>query len=211
MKLFLQIALSLSLLVSLPVFAAGDASAGQTKAAVCAACHGADGNSSVPNFPKLSGQHVGYLEKQIKLIRSGARNVPQMAGIATGLSDQDIADLAAYFSSQKRKRGAADKALLEAGQRLFRAGNAKTNVPACMACHGPGGDGIPLAGFPLLAGQHATYTASMLTRFKDGQNWGTNDSGSQIMDAVTLRMTADEIKAVASYIEGLHDVAPSSE
>jgi cytochrome c553 len=134
-----------------------------------------------------------------------------MAGIATGLSDQDIADLAAYFSSQKRKRGVADKALLEAGQRLFRAGNPKTNVPACMACHGPGGDGIPLAGFPLLAGQHATYTASMLTRFKDGQSWGPNDSGSQIMDAVTLRMTADEIKAVASYIEGLHDIGPSSE
>jgi len=211
MKLILQLALSMFLLASMPALADGDAAAGQTKAAVCAACHGVDGNSVVPNFPKLAGQHAAYLEKQVGLIRSGARTVPEMTGIVAGLSDQDIADLAAYFSSQVRKPGVTDKALLEAGQRLFRAGNAETNVPACMSCHGPDGAGNPLAGYPMLAGQHAVYTAGMLTKFKDGQNWGDDDSGSHIMNDVALRMTADEIKAVASYIEGLHETEAGSE
>ncbi len=211
MKLFMQLAFSLFLLASLPALAAGDATAGQNKAAICAACHGVDGNSTIPNWPKLSGQHTAYLEKQLSLIRGGQRTAPEMAGIVAALSDSDISDLAAYFSSQPRQAGVTDENLEVSGARLFRAGNPETNVPACMACHGPAGAGNPLAGYPLLSGQHAVYTANMLNKFKTGQNWGDDDSGSHIMNEVTLRMTAQEIQAVSSYIEGLHAVDPQAE
>jgi cytochrome c553 len=129
----------------MPAFAAGDAAAGQAKSAICAACHGADGNSVVPNWPKLAGQHEPYLVRQVALIKSGARTVPEMAGIVPGLTDQDIADLAAWFASRQGAGGVADETKLALGERIFRAGNAESGVPACMACHGPAGEGNPLA------------------------------------------------------------------
>lgn len=207
MKLLMQIAATLSLLVSLPLFAAGDAAAGQGKSAVCAACHGADGNSIIPNWPKIAGQNTAYLERQLGLIKSGERPVPEMAGIVAGLSDQDMADLAAYFSAQTANPGVADEATLVLGERLYRSGNSKTDVPACMACHGPVGEGNPLAVYPALAGQHSVYTEKMLQGFRSGTNWGPDDESSQIMNDVTLRLTDDEIKAVASYMQGLHAVS----
>ena len=206
MKQLLQFAIGLSLLVSLPVLAIGDADAGQTKVAVCAACHGVDGNSIVPNWPKIAGQHASYLERQLALVKSGDRSVPEMSGIVISLSDQDMADIAAYFSSQTTSAGLTDEALRANGELLYRGGNAETDIPACMSCHGPAGEGNPLAGYPSLAGQHTVYSEKMLTGFRAGTTWGTDDSSSQIMADVANRLTDAEIKAVASYIQGLHSV-----
>lgn len=204
MRSLLRAAAILMVLCSAQALAKGDAAAGQGKSAICAACHGVDGNSMVATWPKLAGQHEGYLTRQITLIKAGARPVPEMAGITPGLSEQDIEDLAAYFASQTGNGGVADESLVELGARIYRAGNAETGVPACMACHGPAGEGNPLSGYPALAGQHAVYTASMLTRFKGGENWGEKDASSKVMNGVAARLTADEIQAVSSYIEGLH-------
>ncbi len=206
MKHFLQFVVSLSMLFSLPVLALGDADAGRSKAAICAACHSADGNSIVPNWPKIAGQHAQYLERQVTLIKGGSRPVPEMAGIVIGLSDQDIADIAAYYSSQTTSAGLTDEALLEAGEQLYRGGNAATEIPACMSCHGPAGEGNPLSGYPSLAGQHSVYSEKMLKGFRAGNTWGEDDASSKVMTDVTLRLTDDEIKAVARYIQGLHAV-----
>ncbi|HEY5776211.1 MAG TPA: c-type cytochrome [Xanthomonadales bacterium] len=206
MKQVLQFAIGLSLLVSLPAFAIGDADAGQGKAAVCAACHGVDGNSVVPNWPKIAGQHADYLQRQLALMKSGKRVVPEMAGIVISLSDQDMADIAAYFSSQTTSAGLTDEALRASGELLYRGGNAEIDVPACLSCHGPAGEGNPLSGYPRLAGQHAVYTEKMLTGFRSGTTWGADDASSKIMTDVAKRLTDTEIKAVASYIQGLHSV-----
>ena len=207
MKQLLQFAIGLSLLISLPVLAIGDADAGQAKAALCAACHGVDGNSVVPNWPKIAGQHAAYLQRQITLIKGGDRPVPEMAGIAMSLSDQDIQDLAAYFASQTTSPGLADEALRASGEQLYRSGNPATDIPSCMSCHGPAGEGNPLSGYPQLAGQHAVYSEKMLTGFRTGTTWGADDASSKIMTDVANRLTDAEIKAVASYIQGLHSVA----
>jgi len=206
MKQILQFAIGLSLLVSLPVLAIGNAESGQGKAAVCAACHSVDGNSIVPNWPKLAGQHESYLQRQIALIKSGDRPVPEMAGIVINLNDQDMADLAAYYASQTASAGLTDEALRANGELLYRGGNAETDIPACLSCHGPAGEGNPLSGYPSLAGQHAVYSAKMLTGFRAGTTWGADDSSSKIMTDVAKRLTDDEIAAVASYIQGLHSV-----
>jgi len=206
MKQLLQFAIGLSLLVSLPVLAIGDADAGQGKAAVCAACHGVDGNSVVPNWPKIAGQHSAYLQRQMALIKSGERPVPEMAGIVISLTDQDMADLAAYFSSQTTSPGLTDEALRASGKLLYQGGNPATDTPACSSCHGPAGEGNPLANYPQLAGQHSVYSEKMLNGFRSGTTWGADDASSIIMSEVTHRMTDEEIKAVASYIQGLHRI-----
>lgn len=204
MSFLLRAIASSLVLFSLQAYAQGDASAGQAKSAICAACHGADGNSVVPNWPKLAGQHENYLVRQIVLIKANDRPVPEMMGITPGLSDQDILDLAAWFSSQTASGGVANEPQVELGQRIFRAGNAESGVPACMSCHGPAGEGNPPAGYPALAGQHAMYTAKMLTQFRDGQNWGEADVSSQIMNGAAEELSDEEIEAVASYIQGLY-------
>jgi cytochrome c553 len=158
----------------------------------------------VPNWPNLAGQHEQYLVRQISLIQWGARPVPEMIGIVPGLTAQDIADLAAWDSSQTTTGGVADEAQLALGERIFRAVNAESGVPACMACHGPAGEGNPLAGYPALAGQHAVYTGNMLTRFRKGENWGEGDALSQVMNGVAAELTDAEIAAVSSYIQGLY-------
>lgn len=206
MKQFLQFAIGLSLLASLPVHAIGDADAGQGKAAVCVACHGMDGNSVVPNWPKIAGQHASYLQRQLALTKDGSRPIPEMAGIIISLSDQDMADLAAYFSSQTTSAGLTDESLRASGELLYRSGNAETDIPACMSCHGPAGEGNPLAGYPSLAGQHSVYSEKMLNGFRAGTTWGADDASSKIMTDVAKRLTDAEIKAVASYLQGLHSV-----
>jgi cytochrome c553 len=206
MKQLLQFAIGLSLLVSLPVLAIGDADAGQGKAAICAACHGVDGNSVVPTWPKIAGQHSNYLQRQLALIKGGERPVPEMAGIVISLSDQDMADIAAYYSTQKTSAGLTDEALRAKGELLYRGGNSETDIPACMSCHGPAGEGNPLTEYPQIAGQHAVYSEKMLTGFRSGTTWGDDDASSEIMTEVTKRITDEEIKAVASYIQGLHRV-----
>jgi len=204
MKLLLRATASLLVFISLQAFAKGDASAGQAKSAICAACHGADGNSTVPNWPKLAGQHEKYMTRQVTLIKSGARQVPEMLGIVPGLSDQDIEDLSAFFASQENSGGVADQSKVTAGELIYRAGNADSGVPACMACHGPAGEGNPLSGYPALSGQHATYTSKMLTGFRAGENWGEDDDASEVMNGVASALTDEEIEAVSSYIQGLY-------
>ncbi len=204
MSFLLRAIASSLVLVSLQALAQADPAAGESKAAMCAACHGADGNSAVPNWPKLAGQHKQYLVRQVTLIKSNARPVPEMMAFTAGLTDQDILDIAAYFSEQATSGGVADESKVILGERIFRAGNAESGVPACMSCHGPAGEGNPLAGYPALAGQHAVYTANMLRRFRDGENWGEGDAASRIMNGSAARLSDEEIEAVASYIQGLY-------
>jgi len=181
----------------------GDAKAGQTKAATCIACHGADGNSMVPMWPKLAGQHSEYLDRQIKLIKSGDRSVPEMAGVVGNLSDQDIADLSAWFNSNTIQLGNADESLLALGESIYRSGDANAGVVACIACHGPTGAGNPIAGYPALGGQHATYTAKVLKDFRAGKGFSSDETGV-IMPGVAKQLSDEAIAAVASYIQGLH-------
>lgn len=191
-------------IMSQQAVAEGDAAAGQAKSAICAACHGADGNSMVPQWPKLAGQHRDYLARQVTLIKAGARPVPEMVGIVAALSDQDIADITAWFAAQRMSAGVAREEDVVAGQRLWRAGDAKSGVPACMACHGPAGAGNPLAGYPALAGQQEVYVANILKRFRAGENWGEKDAPSHVMNGVAAELTDDDIKFLASYIQGLY-------
>lgn len=204
MKFFIRAAASLLAVISLQAAAEGDAAAGQAKSAICAACHGIDGNSSVPNWPKLAGQHAAYMVRQVTLMKSGARAVPEMMGIIASVSDQDIQDISAWYSSQTNNQGVADESTVELGQRIYKTGNAETGVPACMSCHGPAGEGNPLAGFPALAGQHAMYTSKMLTGFRAGSHWGDDDALSIVMAGVAKQLDDAEIEAVASYIQGLY-------
>lgn len=197
--------LLISLLVSIGItgfaHAAGDANQGKTKTAVCAACHGADGNSVVANFPKLAGQNEKYLMKQMKDIKSGARPVPEMTGLLDNLSDQDLADISAYFAKQNTSLGQVPKDALEAGQKLYRAGIAAKGVAACTACHAPTGTGIASAGYPALSGQHPAYIEKQLMAFRKGDR--ANDPGSMMRD-IAAKMSDAEIKAVAAYVQGLH-------
>jgi cbb3-type cytochrome c oxidase subunit III len=188
--------------ISSAVQAAGNPEAGKTKAMVCGGCHGVDGNSAAGMFPKLAGQGERYLIKQIHDIKSGARNVPQMTGILTSLSDQDIQDIAAYFHSQKRTGGQAKKDLVAKGETIYRAGNQAVGIPACAACHGATGAGLQEAGFPALSGQHPEYIVTQLKNFRSGAR--ANDGDTRIMRDVTARMRDDEIDAVASFVSGLH-------
>ncbi len=185
----------------------GDAAAGKAQTAVCGACHGADGNSAVPTFPKLAGQGEKYLLKQLKDIRDGARPVPTMAGQLDGKSNQDLADIAAYFASQSRSGGQTDPALLALGETVYRSGIPERKVAACSACHSPTGSGNAPAGFPALAGQHAEYVAAQLIAYRKGyedETGRTNDGDIRIMRTNAFGLSDKEIQAVASYVAGLH-------
>ncbi|KGK85232.1 cytochrome c4 [Pseudomonas stutzeri] len=205
------VSLLLTLGITGMAHAAGDAKAGQSKAAVCGACHGVDGNSPAPNFPKLAGQGERYLLKQMQDIKAGStpgaaegvgRKVLEMTGMLDPLSDQDLADIAAYFSSQKPTVGMADPALVAQGEKLFRGGKLDMGMPACTGCHAPNGVGNDLAGFPQLGGQHAAYTAKQLTDFREGNR--TNDGDTMIMRGIAAKLSNKDIQALSSYIQGLH-------
>ncbi|HFC52824.1 MAG TPA: cytochrome c4 [Gammaproteobacteria bacterium] len=180
---------------------AGNAESGKGKAAACGACHGADGNSLVPNFPKLAGQHPAYLVKQLADFKSGARTDATMAPMAAPLSEQDMEDLAAYFASQNTSAGKGNPELATLGEKIYRGGNPDSGVAACAACHGPAGAGNPAAKFPRIAGQQVAYVVKALNDFKSGAR--SNDT-NKMMRMVAGRMTADEIKAVAEFVAGLH-------
>lgn len=181
----------------------GDPKAGQAKAAVCGACHGLDGNSSDAQYPKLADQSEEYIVHQLENFKSGKRQNPIMMGMAAPLSEQDMHDIGAYFASQKMIPGVADQALVERGQTLFREGDAERKIPACMACHSIDGSGNPGAMYPHLAGQHAQYIQATLKAWHDGTEWGS-DAHSQIMPSIAKKLDADDIAALASYVEGLH-------
>ena len=182
----------------------GDAKAGQAKAAVCGACHGPDGNSMAPNFPKLAGQGERYLTKQLHDIKSGKRTVLEMTGLLTNLSDQDLADIAAYFASQKGSVGAADPKVVARGEALFRGGDLAKGMPACTGCHSPNGAGNAAAGFPHLGGQHAQYIAKQLTDFRKEEGGRNNDGDTKPMQSIAKKLSDEDIAAVSSYIQGLH-------
>lgn len=182
--------------------AAGDPAGGQAKTAICAACHGADGNSPAPNFPKLAGQGERYLTKQLHDIKSGSRAVPEMTGMLANLNDQDLADVAAWFAGQKPTIGAADPNLVAAGQALFRGGNLALGLPACTGCHAPDGTGNAAAGFPHLGGQHAQYLSKQLSDFREGNR--SNDGDSLVMRSIAAKLSNKDIEALAAYVQGLH-------
>jgi len=203
MKNYLVITITLLVAMAFSqVSAAGDPEAGKTKSANCTACHGVDGNSVNPEWPKLAGQHEGYLVKQLSYFSDGERDNSTMKGMVAGLSEQDQEDLAAYYASQTVKYGSADPELVELGQKIYRSGNAQSGVAPCMGCHGPNGAGNPAANYPALRGQHAKYVEIQMHGFAEGKR--VNENAKKMMQILSARMTNREIRAVASYIQGLH-------
>jgi len=188
-----------------PAAAAGDAAAGQSKAAVCAACHGGDGKAIQPAYPNLAGQHALYIAKQLTDYRDGNRVNALMSGQAANLSDEDILDLAAYYAAMPKIENVAVDENLELGMSIYRGGITSAGVAACAACHGPAGEGNPLAVWPVVSGQNAQYTADQLRYFRSGER--ANDPAA-MMRGVSKRMTDAEIDAVANYIAGLHATDP---
>jgi cytochrome c553 len=196
--------LAIGLMLSLGLVAgaqAGDAQAGKKIAGACAACHGQDGNSAAPSFPKIAGLGEKYILKQLIEFKSGARDNAIMKGQVAALNEGQMADLAAYFAGNKRTVGYAKEDQVALGEKIFRAGNLATGVPACLACHGPTGAGMEAAGFPALGGQHADYIKSQLVSFQEDKR--ANDASSVMRD-IAGRMSNKEVAAVAAYIQGLH-------
>ena len=199
-RLTIATALALSSLCVLaqdkkPDLAKGEASF----SAVCGACHGADGNSAVPENPKLAQQHPKYLIKQLQEFKSGKRNNAIMTAFAGTLSDDDMVNIAFWLASKPAKPGfAKDKELVALGERIFRGGIAERKIAACAGCHGPNGAGIP-SQYPRLSGQHAGYGVAQLTAFRDGAR-----VNSLPMAQVAARLNDREIRAVADYMAGLH-------
>ncbi len=182
----------------------GDAEKGKALSATCVACHGTDGNSVNPIWPTIAGQHPQYIERQLKLFKSGDRPSATMLPMTMGLSEQDMADLAAYFGEQEAKLLAADPAQIELGQAIYQGGLKDRDIPACMACHGPTGQGNPLSGYPVVANQHAAYLVNELNLFKQGRTVpGKEDVNGKIMADIAKYMTQEEIEAVSSYMQGL--------
>jgi len=184
----------------------GDAVAGEGKAVTCGACHGVDGNTAVPNFPKLAGLGEKYLLKQMKDIRDGRRPVAAMAGQVDNMTDQDLADIAAFYDAKERTSEMADEDLVALGRKVYMSGIMERKVAACSGCHSPSGKGNGPAGFPGLAGQHADYIAAQLKMFRTGYEspeGRTNDGDSKVMRTTAFELSDLEIKAVASYASGL--------
>ena len=221
-KKLLTVTISLVLTLSADnVFAQGNASAGKTKAASCAGCHGEDGNSAMPGFPKLAGQHEGYLVKQLKAFKGGLRNAPMMAPLAMGLDEQAIEDISAYYAGNKISANPLPKlpdddddapakteeqikaqldALVTKGKDLYRNGNLSREVSACIACHGPYAEGNKPAAYPSLHSQHAEYVIKTLSDFKSGARTSNREN---MMYMISSKMTEEDIKAVAYYISTL--------
>ncbi|HUV22821.1 MAG TPA: c-type cytochrome [Gammaproteobacteria bacterium] len=193
------IVLALSGLVSFAANAA-DVEAGKAKSAVCAACHGADGNSINAIWPSLAGQHASYIYKQLTDFKAGRRENASMTGMVAGLNDDDMRNLAAYYESQRPKPVAFDDKIIASGENIYRGGITEIQVPACMGCHSPSGVGNGPAGWPSLKSQHPEYIVAQLQSFKHGTR--ANDTG-KMMRNVAVRMSEMEMKSVAAYIAGI--------
>jgi cytochrome c553 len=196
-KLLAVGAMAAALGISSAAQAEGSVSAGQEKSAVCAACHGPDGNSAMPEWPSIAGQHETFLAAQLTAFRDGERENPLMSPMAIGLSDQDILDLAAFYNAQRPAAREADPELVEHGRRIYLGGDLERGVTACIACHGPAGQGNPLANYPVVAGQHAAYTAATLGAYASGER------RNQMMQEIAARMSAEDIRSVSAYLQGL--------
>ena len=188
------------LALSTSVLAEGSVEAGQTKSATCVACHGVGGNSVNPLWPSLAGQHRQYTIKQLKAFKTGGRTDPLMTPMATTLSDQDMEDLAAYYATQTATGLEADPEKVPVGQRLFRGGDERLGIAACVACHGPSGDGNPTALYPAIRSQHASYVEKQLKEYRSGTR---QTDQNQMMRNVANSMSDEQIAAVAAYLQGL--------
>ncbi len=205
-----KLALILTLIASHSVWAEGDIESGKALATskTCVACHGSDGVSLIPDNPNLAGQHEGYLAKQLQEFKLGmtsggaeGRMNAVMGGMSIGLTDQEIADLAAFYASLTPSDGATSESSVEVGHQLYFAGDAERGLAACSACHGPRGNGTPSSGFPRISGQHASYVKAQLMQFRAGER--DNDAG-EMMRSIAMKLTDSEIDALADYLGGLH-------
>ena len=211
-KSFLSIICLLAAFSANQALAVGDAAAGESKVAVCAGCHGSDGNSMVPSFPKLAGLGEKYMTAQLRMIKSGERMIVEMTGILDASTDQDLQDMAAYYDSKAMAiSGAQDITLvgisdpdeaLDFGENVYRGGNMKTGVAACTGCHSPSGKGNNPAGYPALGGQYASYIEKQLLAYRRGER--ASGGNAKIMQGVAANLSDKEIKAVANYISGLN-------
>ena len=191
--------------------AAGSAETGAGKAAVCVACHGVNGNSVNPEWPNLAGQNAAYIREQLAMFKSKQRNNPVMQPIVDPLSDQDFADIAAFFAAQTPNGLEADPSYWKAGEALYKSGDTARKIPACAACHGPAGQGNSGAGYPALRAQHAVYTVKQLqdyltqNRYRDPANPQTVHASrnSAMMTTIAARLTPEDIRNLASYLQGL--------
>jgi cytochrome c553 len=189
----------------------GNAEAGAGKAGVCVACHGVNGNSANPEWPSLAGQNAAYVREQLALFKAKKRSNPIMQPIIESLSEQDFADLAAYFATQTPSGLEADPSYWKAGEALYRSGDAKRQIPACAACHGPTGEGNSAAGYPALRAQHSVYTVKQLqdyltkNRYRDASNAAVVNASrnSAMMTTIAARLTPEDIRNLASYLQGL--------
>lgn len=197
-----KLALALFLCSPLAIFAQGNPQDGQTKAVVCAACHGQQGVSLTPEWPNLAGQNAKYTVKQLKDIKEGkSRVAPTMIAMVANLNEQDMDDLAAFYAKMPLAEGSTPKKYMQRGEQIYRGGDFDKHITACIACHGPRGTGNAQAGFPVLSGQKSAYTVLQLQAFKEGKR--SNDL-NHIMQDISGRMSQDDMEAVAHYIEGLY-------
>jgi cytochrome c553 len=204
----LGLLLCLSVTLSANALSQGDPEAGKSKSMACAACHGNDGNSAVDTNPKLAGQHADYITKQLTEFQLAAksggaegRNNAIMNGMAAALSEQDIVDLAAFFADQKASAGTTPEDVVASGNKLFTGGDLARGITACAACHGPRGNGLALAKFPDISGQHAPYIKAQLMAFRSGER--ANDMNGMMQD-IAKRLTDADIETLSKYLGGLH-------
>ncbi len=203
-----KLALIFSLVASYSVWAQGNIEAGKAKSMTCAACHGSDGNSLIAVNPSLAGQHAKYIEKQLHDLKLGmtsggkqGRYDPVMSGMAAPLSDQDIQDLSAYYASIPIADNSTPENVVADGKVLYAAGDPERGLTACIACHGPRGNGTQLSGFPKVSGQHADYIKSQLMKFRDGSR--ANDMNAMMRD-IAKKLTDQDIEILSKYLGGLH-------
>lgn len=203
-----KLALILSLLASCSVWAQGSIEAGKEKSQTCVACHGADGNSLLGMYPSLAGQHAKYLEKQLNELKLGmtsggkqGRFDPVMSGMALPLSEQDMADLAAYYASLPLAHKTTPENFVTQGKALYTAGDSERGLTACIACHGPRGNGTELSGFPKISGQQVDYIKAQLMKFRDGTR--ENDMNAMMRD-IAQKLTDEDINTLSNYMGGLH-------
>jgi len=189
----------------------GSAEAGATKAAVCTACHGVNGNSVNPEWPNLAGQNAAYIREQLAMFKAKKRSNPMMLPMIDSLTEQDFADVAAFFAAQTPTGGESDPSYWKAGETLYRSGDVSRSIPACTACHGPAGQGNAGAGYPALRAQHSVYTVKQLqdyltkNRYRDASDANTvyTTRNSAMMTTIAARLTPEDIRNLASYLQGL--------
>jgi len=180
----------------------GNAANGAKLVGTCVACHGADGNSVVGQWPTLAGQRESYLFEQLEHIRDEERVIAVMKGLLNDYSDDELRDMAAFYAEQTTKVSRADDTNLALGQKIYRAGNVESGVPACTGCHGPAGKGLESAQYPMLGGQKAEYVVTSLIAYQTGER--AIDEHGKIMQGIASRLTVEEIRAVANYVSGLY-------